>query len=108
MTKQIKLFFSVSGTESGNIRGKSRGALASVSHDDHQMAIAEINRNSKIKYFDGSGEDVTPVPLFVPPEPVEEELDVDDDSSKRKPRKSVMQTFLKVLLADFISIIQIK
>ena len=33
----------------------------------------KISRNSKIKYLDGSGEDVTPVPLFVPPEPEEEE-----------------------------------
>ena len=60
------------------------------------MGIAEINENAKIRYFDGSGDDVTPVPLFVPPEPEDEEKMEGDDDSKKKPRKNVIQTFLKV------------
>ena len=87
---------SVSGMDVGGLRGKSRGTLASVAPDDHRMGIAEINENAKIRYFDGSGDDVTPVPLFVPPEPEDEEKMEGDDDSKKKPRKNVIQTFLKV------------
>ena len=72
----------------------------STSQTDQQSGlpgIAELNKHAKIKYFDGSGEDVTPVPLFVPPEPEDDEkADGDDDGTKKKPRKNVMQTFLKV------------
>ena len=69
-----------------------------MTQDAQRMSIAEISENAKIKYFDGSGEDVTPVPLFVPPAPDEEEKgEADDDATKKKPRKNVMQTFLKVL-----------
>ena len=100
-TKWIMIIFgydlySVSGIDSGALRGKSRGALASIAPDDHRMGIAEINENAKIRYFDGSGDDVTPVPLFVPPEPEDEEKMEGDDDSKKKPRKNVIQTFLKV------------
>ena len=88
--------YSVSGMDGGALRGKSRGALTSTAPDDHRMGIAEINENAKIRYFDGSGDDVTPVPLFVPPEPEDEEKMEGDDDSKKKPRKNVIQTFLKV------------
>ena len=76
-----------------------------MTQDIQPMTMDEISRNSKIKYLDGSGEDVTPVPLFVPPEPEEEEKgEVEDDSTKKKPRKHVMQTFLKVLKKYFFNI----
>ena len=88
--------YSVSGIDGGALRGKSRGTLTSTAPDDHRMGIAEINENAKIRYFDGSGDDVTPVPLFVPPEPEDEEKMEGDDDSKKKPRKNVIQTFLKV------------
>ena len=88
--------YSVSGIDGGALRGKSRGTLTSTAQDDHRMGIAEINENAKIRYFDGSGDDVTPVPLFVPPEPEDEEKMEGDDDSKKKPRKNVIQTFLKV------------
>ena len=87
--------------ESKLVRQKSRAALISTSHADALSSfpgITELNKHAKIKYFDGSGEDVTPVPLFVPPEPEEDEKgEGEDDGSKKKPRKNVMQTFLKVL-----------
>ena len=71
-TTTRKYFFSVSGTESLLVRQKSRVTLTSTSQDNQPMSMDEISRNSKIKYLDGSGEDVTPVPLFVPPEPEED------------------------------------
>ena len=77
----------------------------SMSRDDQLSGlpgIAELNKNAKIKYFDGSGEDVTPVPLFVPPEPEEGEIgEGEEDGTKKKPRKNVMQTFLKVIIKDW-------
>ena len=90
--------------ESKLVRQKSRAALMSTSRDDQLSGlpgIAELNKNAKIKYFDGSGEDVTPVPLFVPPEPEEGEIgDGEEDGTKKKPRKNVMQTFLKVIITN--------
>ena len=97
---------SVSGIEQESklVRQKSRAALMSMSRDDQLSGlpgIAELNKNAKIKYFDGSGEDVTPVPLFVPPEPEEGEIgDGEEDGTKKKPRKNVMQTFLKVIVTN--------
>ena len=91
------MFCSVSGTESTLVRQKSRVTLVAGSQDNQPRGMGDISENAKIKYFDGSGEDVTPVPLFVPPEPEDEDKDdIEDDSTKRKPRKNVMQTFLKV------------
>ena len=92
------MFFSVSEPESRLVRQKSRLTLTSTSQVNQPKVIGgDISENAKIKYFDGSGEDVTPVPLFVPPEQDDEDNDeVEDDATKRKPRKNVMQTFLKV------------
>ena len=100
----VYVHYSVSGAEheSKLIRQKSRAALISTSQTDALFGfsgITELNKHAKIKYFDGSGEDVTPVPLFVPPEPEDDEKgEGEDDGTKKKPRKNVMQTFLKVVL----------
>ena len=96
------LFSSVSAIGGASGRGTSPKIASDVSQDTQKMGIAEITENAKIRYFDGSGEDVTPVPLFVPPEPEEEEKgEIDEETGKKKKvRKSVMQTFLKVTNAN--------
>ena len=94
----VSSFSSVSVTGGAPGRGTSPKIVSDVSQDNKRMGIAEITEYAKVRYFDGSGEDVTPVPLFVPPEPEEDEKgEVDEESKKKKiHRKSIMQTFLKV------------
>ena len=63
------------------------------------MGVSEIAANAKIRYYDGSGEDVTPLPLYIPTEPQrDEEILLDDKDGKpaRKSRVSILSTFLNV------------
>ena len=72
-------------------------SISSVSSEDNRVGISDIASKAKVRYFDGSGEDVTPVPLFVPPEPSEDEKVEGDDVLVKKAKPRVMQTFLKVI-----------
>lgn len=70
--------------------------LSSTDVANYKTADGKVDPVNMVHYKDDQNEDVTPLPLYVPQEQLEAELDKEEMERRSTKPHSIMQTFLKM------------